>query len=67
MAPKLARWLGRRAAAPLPWTFGLKTRVECLTTGAGRAPCAQPKKGGGMYISVGAAIIIVILLIIFVF
>jgi hypothetical protein len=28
---------------------------------------AQPKKGGGMYISIGAAILIVILLIIFVF
>jgi hypothetical protein len=32
---------------------------------AGTLP--QPKKGGGMYISIGAAILIVILLIIFVF
>jgi hypothetical protein len=29
--------------------------------------CPQPKKGGTMYISIGAAILILILLIIFVF
>jgi hypothetical protein len=29
--------------------------------------CPQPKKGGSMYISIGAAILILILLIIFVF
>ena len=39
----------------------------CLTSRAWRAPSVQPKKGGGMYISIGAAILIIILLIIFVF
>jgi hypothetical protein len=38
-----------------------------LTSDAKRARCGQPKKGGAMYISIGAAIIIVLLLIIFVF
>jgi hypothetical protein len=38
-----------------------------LTSAAKRATCAQPKEGGNMYISIGAAIIIVLLLIIFVF
>jgi hypothetical protein len=38
-----------------------------LTERTGRALSAQSEKGGSMYISIGAAILIVILLIIFVF
>lgn len=66
VVPRLGTAVVGVTQLPPPLT-GEQSRSSCLSKGTRRAIAPNPKKGRSMYISIGAAILIIILLIIFVF